>query len=325
VARAHPGVDTALKTNVPLGAGLLVAVSGGIDSVVLLHGLSGLARLKRLRLEVAHVDHKVRRESSLDAAFVEKLAKKLKAPFHRLNLNKCPKGENFEAWARAQRYAYFAQVAAQRKLNFVVTAHHANDLAETFLMRLLANRRPSLPLARDAERLLLRPLLDVTRAQIAAYAKTHGLKFRQDRTNFDQERTRNKVRLRLIPYLERNFDPHIIEVLAAQARRIVSDSLTLDVLVLKIAQKIETESFGSKKWLSLLRLELGACGAVLGQRLVQRLLLKKLGFELGSMHAGRVLKFLSGRGRAMDLPSGWTLKRRSGGLLLERKPRHKPL
>src|SRR5215510_11381363 len=125
------------------GDDLLVAVSGGPDSVTLLHLLSGLREDLRLRLEVAHLQHGIRgAEAQEDARFVAEMAEKLGLPFHLKEINlrqiKSALGKgNLEALARAERYRFFAALARERKLGKIATAHTQDDQAETVLMWML--------------------------------------------------------------------------------------------------------------------------------------------------------------------------------------------
>src|SRR5262245_3261490 len=169
---------------------VLVAVSGGPDSVALLHILYGLREDLRLRLEVAHLQHGIRGvEAQEDAKFVAELAAKLRLPLHLKEIDlprirsAAGKG-NLEALARAERYRFFAALARERKLGKIATAHTQDDQAETVLMWLLRGSGlkglGGMPLVHPLDGtslMVVRPLLYVSRAEIEAYLKENDLTF----------------------------------------------------------------------------------------------------------------------------------------------------
>src|SRR5262245_45824954 len=217
------------------GDRVLVAVSGGPDSVALLHILYELREELGLRLEVAHLQHGIRGvEAQEDARFVAELAEKLGLPLHLKEIDlprmrsAAGKG-NLETLARVERYRFFATVARERKLGKIATAHTRDDQAETVLMWLLRGSGlkglGGMPLlhpldganAEPAGRLLVvRPLLYISRAEIEVYLKEKDLTFRLDRSNQDPSFLRNWIRLKLIPQLKEKIDCNLTERLAQQ-------------------------------------------------------------------------------------------------------------
>ncbi len=206
-------LETALRGHSPAGR-YLVGVSGGRDSVALLHGLVAAGFR---RLVVCHLDHGLRGEASAeDARFVGRLAGTLDLPFEQEAADvaamarraKC----SLETAARDARYAFFFAVAAKRRCRTVFLAHHADDQAETFLFNLLRGAGPAGLGAMAAETVrtvgrrklrVLRPLLAVWRAEIDAYLQAHGLRWREDATNADPAHaTRNRLRAEVLPLLE---------------------------------------------------------------------------------------------------------------------------
>lgn len=217
-ARAHRSTSGALS--------LVVAVSGGEDSHVLLHLLLGLREQLRLELVVAHYDHALRPESKREAEVVEKLARSYGLPFVVDRAPERPPRENLEAWARRLRYGFLERARRDRGADLVVTAHHQNDQAETVLFRILSGRllTDAQGIARfDAERKILRPLLDVRKREIEDYAVAHRLMFVVDPSNADHVRTRNKIRHDLIPGLEKSYNPQLVSSLAQMAERLAAD------------------------------------------------------------------------------------------------------
>jgi tRNA(Ile)-lysidine synthase len=192
----------------------LVGVSGGRDSVALLHQLVDLGYR---RLIVCHLDHQLRgRASKADARFAERLAAKLHCKFELGRTDVAALARNskqsVETAGRMARYEFFARVARRRRCRTLFLGHHADDLVETFLMNLFRGTGPagfggmheitSLRVS-GTELKVVRPLLGVWREEIDAYVKAHRIEFREDVTNENLGPVRNRVRHRLIPYIER--------------------------------------------------------------------------------------------------------------------------
>ena len=204
------------------GDAVLVGVSGGPDSVALLHLLHEAGSSLGLRLEVAHVDHGIRgREGQDDAAFVRRMAAGLSLRFHLARLDLAGPGSgagNLEARARAERYRFLAEVAAKQRIGKVAVGHNRDDQVETMVMWLLRGCGPEglrgmpavRPLARDAagaeDAVLIRPLLEVSRDEILGYLASRGLSCREDRTNRDTGYLRNWIRQTLLPGLRERTD-----------------------------------------------------------------------------------------------------------------------
>lgn len=212
--------NSTLLRNFTPGARYLVGVSGGRDSVVLLHWLVDLGYKN---LIVCHLNHQLRgRSSDADARFVEKLAAQhdvdvvLGAANVRALAAKAKM--SIETAGREARYKFFAQIAKRRRCRTIFLAHHADDLVETFLLNLFrgagttglaAMREISERRIDDVALTIVRPLLGAWRTDIDAYSRKHRLKFRQDASNKDLAPLRNRVRQRVIPYLEKTFGRQI--------------------------------------------------------------------------------------------------------------------
>lgn len=188
---------------------ILVACSGGPDSVALVHGLAELAQKRPITVEIGHVNHRLRgRESNADQRFVEGLGRRFGWPVH-VVARPIPTKGNLEENARELRYAALGQMARRRRLQAVLTAHTMNDQAETVLMNLIRGSGPEglagmRPVRQDPVNrvLLVRPFLDLDRKDVRAYVASRG-QFREDRTNKDDRFLRNYVRLRLFDYLSK--------------------------------------------------------------------------------------------------------------------------
>jgi tRNA(Ile)-lysidine synthase len=190
----------------------LIGVSGGRDSVALLHWLTSLGYK---RLIVSHLNHRLRgRSSDADARFVERLAIKYQTDFEldSADVRALAKKMSIETAAREARYSFFARAAKRRRCHIIFLAHHADDLVETFLLNLIrgagltglgAMRDVSNRQIHGVDLTILRPLLSIWRKEIDDYVREHGLKFREDATNKNFAPTRNRIRNRIIPYMEK--------------------------------------------------------------------------------------------------------------------------
>jgi tRNA(Ile)-lysidine synthase len=223
---------------------VIVAVSGGADSVCLLHALCQLAPIWRLSLHVAHLDHALRPDSASDARFVAALAQELALPLHSARLEAAILEDvtgGMEVAARSARYAFLRQVANElsKKGNpnshpaTVATAHHQDDQAETLLLHLIQGSGLTglagmawvglLPDKTQPPIRLVRPLLGVSRDDIKAYLQSYALAWREDSTNLDTAHTRNKVRHEVLPLLA-TINPNIHATLARSADLLAAEA-----------------------------------------------------------------------------------------------------
>ncbi len=195
-----------------------LAVSGGLDSVVLLHLFYQLKEEWNLHVVVLHFDHMLRQESRLDAEFVAEICRK-----NHLSLGTdqadvaayaVEHKQSIEMAARECRYAFFQRMHNKYQLNKIATAHNANDQAETVLFHIMRGSGLDglcgIPVQRD---FFIRPLLFAQREELHDYAVAHGLRWREDHSNQDESFTRNRIRHALLPLLRDEFNPQIITAL----------------------------------------------------------------------------------------------------------------
>lgn len=197
------------------GDSIMAGVSGGPDSVCLLHLLKRFQKQLQIKLCVAHLDHMFRgRESEEDALFVEKLCESWHIPFFKDKID-VPKyikrtGLSPEDAARRVRYAFFERARGAMKADKVALGHNRNDHEETVLMNILRGSGVEGLVGIEPVRdFYIRPLLEVSRDEIEGYLKKEGLNYRIDRTNLSPHYFRNKLRLELIPLIEKKYAPHI--------------------------------------------------------------------------------------------------------------------
>lgn len=199
-----------------------VAVSGGADSIFLLHLLHRLAPHWNLKLSVVHLDHGLRGDASRqDAEFVRNQAAKFGLDFHLKHANL--QAGNVEQEARRERHNFFSELLAANTVDRIATGHTRSDQAETVLYRILrgsglAGLRGVLPLLELPQGgALIRPLLDLDRSEIKAWLRSESLEWREDATNRDPAYARNRLRHEILPLLRAEFNPHLDQALAQLA------------------------------------------------------------------------------------------------------------
>ena len=196
---------------------LLLAVSGGVDSMCLAHLLLKLKDELGVDLAIAHFDHQLRPESAEEGRFVAEFARRNGLLFFPGTADIRALGGNVEDTARRERYAFLRRVASRIGAASIVLAHHADDQAETLLLHLLRGcGLAGLAAMSPAENGLIRPLLFARRGEIEAYAAACGIEYREDASNADTRYLRNRIRHELLPYLA-DYNPHITESLNATA------------------------------------------------------------------------------------------------------------
>ena len=207
------------------GDKFLVTVSGGVDSMVLLHALAILSPKHKWKIVVAHFNHQLRgRASDADERLVRRAAARLKLPIvvGSENVQRFAEtaGCSVEMAARRLRHRFFAREAKARKIGVVALAHHADDQVEHFFLRLLRGsgseglagmkyRSPS-PLGKEVA--LIRPLLDFSKSDLVMFAGENKIRFREDATNSSLEIPRNRIRNELLPLLRKKYQPSLTDI-----------------------------------------------------------------------------------------------------------------
>lgn len=221
----------------------VVAVSGGVDSMVLLDLLSQQTGLK---LVVAHLDHGMRDDSAEDTAFIKSASDTLGVPFvcHHVKLGAGASEEK----AREARYGFLNQINKETNADGIITAHHQDDLIETAILNMLrgTDRKGLSSLGSGGN--LLRPLLNVPKSELLAYAKAQGVMWREDNTNSDQKYTRNYVRHNYVT----NMSPATRKKLLGVINKMQEINPELDSLLVKYIQNQSVDGSIDRVWFSQL-------------------------------------------------------------------------
>jgi tRNA(Ile)-lysidine synthase len=249
------------------GRSVLCAVSGGVDSVVLLHLLASCG----VPLRAAHVEHGIRgARARNDCAFVEALCAEWGIPLEVAHLNvpeaAAASRRGIEETAREMRYAFLEERRAALGLDVIATAHHLNDQAETLLLHLIRGASPQgLGCMREERGTLIRPLLPFSREEIERYARENGLKYVEDETNGDTRLTRNRIRHEILPRMEA-INPRAVEAMG----RLCKLAQAQNDYVLSEAEKVLAERMRGEVLADVRDLHPGLRGAVLREYLLRQ-------------------------------------------------------
>ncbi|MFZ9921006.1 MAG: tRNA lysidine(34) synthetase TilS [Terrimicrobiaceae bacterium] len=302
--------------DIPKSRKMLVGVSGGRDSMVL---LDALLKCGFTNLVVCHLNHTLRgRSASADERFVtrEAVRRGLRVEIARSRTADFAKENSLsiELAARELRYAFFQECAKRTRCRILLLAHHADDQVETCLFNFLrgtgaAGLGGMKPIAKRGSMTIRRPMLGVTRAEILDYQKQHGIRFREDASNAEIRHTRNKLRLHIIPSIEEAMGPSFRHAILRAADILRSEDEWMTGL---------TPQPGEKLSLKALRQMHPAAQA--------RLVLAWLKIhdipEAGFKETNRVLSLLDISNPAkVNLPGDWHARRRAGVLFLVRSSR----
>lgn len=297
------------------GDHVLVAASGGADSMALLHCLHDLAGSLELNLTAAHLNHCLRgAESDRDEAFVRAACAAMHVPFlgERVDLPAGAGGRNIEEAAREARYAFLRRAAEHAGANRIATGHTRNDQAETVLLRMLRgsglNGLEGIhPTIGDR---VVRPLISCSRSAILEFLAQRDIAYREDSSNRDVRYRRNRVRHELIPYLENHFNPRLIEALAREAGLAHA---AYDFLGKQAVPEYQKMRARLRDGIALPAADLAAAHPALQFEVVRCALRDTLGALRGidSVHLEEILGLCTGgrSGRVIELPRGAAARR----------------
>lgn len=327
-------VRSALRAHGLRGCGVLVAVSGGVDSVVLAHALLQLSRSLRLRISIGHVHHGLRgAEADLDQRLVEEFAAKAGAPCFVARVDpRALRAEgpsrtrpSLQEAARTLRHAALRRLADGAGADVIAIAHHADDQAETVLLRLFRGSGPD-GLGGIAERSpdgrVVRPLLGVSREEIVHYAREHALEWREDPSNRRPEYARSRLRERWIPGLREDFNPRLLQRIADLAEAQRRDS---EWIAEQVAERLSALRRPTEDGATLVRRGWDELPEALARRVVRAIWIEVgLGRDVSRRHLGRMLEFLrtARPGTAIELPGSVEVRCERDGFRLQRREVH---
>jgi len=308
------------------GDHVLAAVSGGADSVAMLHILHGLREHLGIQLSVAHMDHGIRGEAARrEAAFVQDLCARLGigcvAETRDVPEHKIASGLSLQEAARDVRYGFFSDAMAATGAAKLALAHQADDQAETVLMRLVRGASlkglAGIPACRDGY--IIRPLIEIERRAIEAWLHERDISFVPDTSAGEQHYQRNKIRHQLMPLLRDSYNPGIVATLGRTAALLRRDEQALDALVEDLAAS-RVEIKNNEHAIAVTALQ--EAGADLYGRLVRRIIagLKGDTRELTEKHIEAILRLIEkpGPARVVQLPGPWCVRRQYGRLIFAR-------
>ena len=288
---------------------MVVAVSGGPDSLCLLHALVRLGGLLSIEPICFHFDHGLRGGSSADAEYVRRQAGRLAVPFVLRRATSRPgKGESVEAWARTVRYEALTDVLEEREAGVAALGHTADDQAETVLLALLrGGGLEAIGGMRPVSGSLVRPLLETTRDETEAFCRSLGLRPRRDPMNEQAAYMRVGIRSKVIPRLERALGRNVRSTLVRSAALLRRDAEFLDELA--AAARPDVLVHREPDQIMLHRDRLSVLAAPIAGRIVRRALLD-LGVLPEASHVEAVLGLATAnRGRSVVLPDGLLARR----------------
>ena len=227
------------------GDGIVIGVSGGPDSMTLLNILNNLKEKLNIKLYVAHINHSIRKEADEETEYVKDFCKKIDVEFFdkKVKVEEIAKELKIgtEEAGRNIRYEFFEEVAHKVGANKIATAHNLNDNAETVLMNIMRGTSVSglkgIDKVRDGK--YIRPIIECSRAEIEDYCKEKNLNPRYDKSNNENIYTRNKIRNLLIPFLQKEFNPNIVEGINRLSQIAIEEEQFINKVVEKEYEKLQ--------------------------------------------------------------------------------------
>ena len=241
-------IDTIKRYNlIQSGDKLVLGVSGGPDSISMLNILNEIKEEWQFQIYVAHINHMIRKEADDDEIYVQQYCEKNNIQFFvkRVNVQEIANIQKMgtEEAGRNIRYEFFEEVLQKVGANKIAIAHNKNDKIETIVMNLLRGSGLSglKGIEPIREQRIIRPLIECERQEIEQYCEQYILEPRIDKTNFENDYTRNKIRNIVIPYIKNEFNPNIIETMDRLSQVATEESNYIELQVEKIYQKLLIE------------------------------------------------------------------------------------
>lgn len=303
------------------GVRVVAAVSGGPDSLCLLHSLVRLRRLLRIHVVCFHFDHRLREESKGDASYVRAQASRLGVPFVLREASTSPgRGESVEAWSRTVRYEALRAVLEELGGGVAAVGHTADDQAETVLLALLrGGGLGAMSAMAPVSRPIVRPLLEVTRQETEGFCRSLGLRPRRDPMNEDPSFMRAALRRDVLPLLEERLGRGVRSTIVRTAALLRQDAELLERMAEEAAPRVVFA--GGNGSVLLDGAELSALPPSIAGRVVRRVLFD-LGILADAGHVEAVVAMGAGRAgrqeRRISLPGGLKASRERGYVRLSR-------
>ena len=241
-------INTINKYNlIQSGDKLVLGVSGGPDSISMLNILNEIKQEWQFEIYVAHINHMIRKEANDDEKYVQQYCEKnnIQCFVKRVNVHEIANIQKIgtEEAGRNIRYEFFEEVLQKVGANKIAIAHNKNDKIETIVMNLLRGSGLSglKGIEPIREQRIIRPLIECERQEIEQYCEQYKLEPRIDKTNFENDYTRNKIRNIVIPYIKSEFNPNIIETMERLSQVATEESNYIEIQVEKIYQKLLIE------------------------------------------------------------------------------------
>lgn len=316
-----------IKDNKLINSGerILVALSGGPDSICLLNILFELKKELNIEIGAAHINHLLRGEDAFkDEEYVIKICEEMGIPCFvtRVDINNYSKEHKLssEMAGRQVRYDFFEEIIRKEGFNKIATAHNANDQAETILFRLMRGTGleglTGIKVSRDNK--IIRPILCLSRREVETYVEQKYLKPRIDKTNFEKIYNRNKIRLDILPYMKENFNEDIIQTLNRMSVLLQKDNEFLERLALKSYKKYcieDVDYFIIKE--EIFKEEEPIISRVLKHALVKY---SKSNYDFEMKHINEVFSLnQKGSGKVIDLPNGIYAENIYGDIYIKNK------
>ena len=230
------------------GDRLVLAVSGGPDSICLLNVLNEIKKEKiiEFNIVVAHVNHMIREEAGEDEKFVKDFCEKIGVEFYSKSIDVQKIANNnkigLEEAGRNARYEFFDEISIKTNSNKIAIAHNKNDKVETVIMNALRGSGTyGLQGIQAKNSKYIRPIIECERLDIEKYCEEKNIDARIDKTNFENDYTRNKIRNIVIPYVKENFNPNIIETITRLSELIKEENEYIDKQVINVYEQIKID------------------------------------------------------------------------------------
>ncbi|MGX7245861.1 tRNA lysidine(34) synthetase TilS [Enterococcus quebecensis] len=290
---------------------ILLAISGGIDSMVLLNLMQTAAQKDQLKVAVAHIDHQLRKESVQEAAYLKDYCQEQGIPYYSKKWTALDKEKNTEARARKFRYDFFAEIMEKKNYTTLFTAHHNDDQAETVLMKLtrgsalsnLVGIRSRQPFGGGE---LIRPFLIFSKEQLEQFARKSEIVYFEDSSNQSDAYMRNRIRHQVVPVLKKENQQFLQHITNFSEQIELANELILSVINPKYDRWVEEIAEGWKIQLSELEKEKESIQTFFLVTLFQRTLVQK-GVTVSQVHIQQFLSLLNQAApqKSLDIEQGW--------------------